>query len=90
MKAFSTKSLRKNLVSGLRKFKELDEENAGLVECHNLVPQEGGLQVFDPIISLNANGVSWGGSVDATPLDDWVDDGSDVWSDDGSDLWVDD
>jgi hypothetical protein len=82
MKAFSTKSLRKNLARGLRKFAETDEQTAGLVECHNLVPREDGLQVFDPMTSLNANGVSWGGEGISPGFDPYPSDVLEFWDDD--------
>lgn len=58
MKEFETPAIVLN--KGLRRFKSF--RNSGeLEECMNLMPMERGLEAHDPIIDLNASGVTWEG-----------------------------
>ena len=58
MKEFETPAIV--LSKGLRRFKSF--RNSGeLDECMNLMPMERGLEAHDPVIDLNATGVTWEG-----------------------------
>jgi len=51
----------KGLRSGLRKHSSNPRNEQALVECHNLMPTEAGLEVHKAVTDLNADGVAWGG-----------------------------
>ena len=53
---------------GLRAFKNMPMGEQSLVECFNMAPSEMGLEIHETLMSLNADGVSWGGEgVKAAP-----------------------
>jgi len=86
MKGFSTNSLIKDFVKGLRNFQENHENDGGLEECYNLVPADKGLKVYDPLTSLNASGVSWGGTGMSPHVDIYPSDEIEFWPTDDIEL----
>lgn len=54
-------NLTEALSKGLRRFETNPRNELSLVECHNLMPTEAGLEPHERITSLNADGISWGG-----------------------------
>ena len=59
MKEFNFK-LKDTLFTGLRKFPNNPREDGTLVECHNLVPAEDGLELHEYVTSMN-EAASFGG-----------------------------
>ena len=59
MKEFNFK-LKDTLFAGLRKFPNNPRENESLIECHNLAPAEGGLELHEYVTSMN-EATSFGG-----------------------------
>ena len=49
------------LKGGLRKDSSNPRNRQDLVECHNAMPGEAGLEPHEVVISLNANSIAWGG-----------------------------
>ena len=59
MKEFNFK-LKDTLFAGLRKFPNNPREDKALIECHNLAPVEGGLELHEYVTSMNES-TSFGG-----------------------------
>ncbi len=55
MRGFELKDFSEALRVGLRRFPSAINSK-GLIECLNLVPAEGGLELYEPLIDLNASG----------------------------------
>ena len=49
------------LKHGLRRFANNPRNAQSLVECHNLAPNDQGLELHEAVTDLNATGVTWGG-----------------------------
>ena len=55
MRGFEMKDFSEAMRIGLRRFSGAINSK-GLIECLNLVPAEGGLELYEPLIDLNASG----------------------------------
>ena len=53
----------KGLLKGLRQFDTNPLNEEALLECFNMAPAEKGLEAHEPIVDINADGISWGGGV---------------------------
>jgi len=60
MKAFQY-VFDEGLHKGLRRFSSNPRNKQDLVECHNAMPSEDGLNPHDVVTSLDADSISWGG-----------------------------
>lgn len=47
--------------TGLRRFKNLPRNSQAATELYNLAPEEEGLELHEPIISLDSLTAEWGG-----------------------------
>lgn len=65
MKEFNFK-LKDTLFAGLRKFSNNPREDEALIECHNLAPAEGGLELHEYVTSMN-EAASFGGLGSESP-----------------------
>lgn len=60
MKQFSS-TIDQALRSGLRRFSNNPRNIPGLVECHNVAPEEQGLEQHEEVTPLGNSGVTWNG-----------------------------